>query len=324
MTKNYVWILSAILVAIGTSMFLYKWLVLGFPLYQKQETPAWTVETSIRFDSGPGSIKVNLQIPNLTPGFGKLDHYSVSKNFGFGVNYAGGGREAQWTVRRADGRQTLFYRIVVYEDKGSLQSDTTPPFPIPPVINEPLKTAFEVLVAEVREHSADPATFTAELLRLVNSPSPDPNVELLLATAQTPSDFVQTMTEVLAFARIPARMIRGIVLQEQQRNVVPVPWLEIHDGDRWRYYNPNNGAEGLPDNYLIWWRGSDPLVRVEGGSNVEVSFAAQKNYIDAMAIAEKRAELEQSALFDFSLFSLPIQTQAVYSVILMIPICRAP
>ena len=184
MTKSYVWVLAAILTGVGTLMFLYKWLVLGFPVYERQEIPAWTVETTVRFDSGPGSIKVNLQIPNLTPGFGKLDHYSVSKNFGFGVNYAGGGREAEWTVRRADGEQTLFYRIVVYEDKGSQQSDTTPPFPIPPLINEPLRTAVDVLVAEVRDHSADPASFTAELLRLVNNPSPNSNVELILAEAK--------------------------------------------------------------------------------------------------------------------------------------------
>lgn len=320
MTKSYVWVLAAILTAIGVLLFLYKWQVLGFPLFEKQQTPAWTVETAIRFDSGPGSIKVNLQIPNLTPGFGKLDHYSVSKNFGFGVNYAGGGREAEWTVRRADGRQTLYYRIVVYEDKGNLQLDTTPPFPIPPVINEPYKTAVEVLVAEVRQHSADPASFTAALLRLANNPSPNPNLELLLAGARSSSDLVQTMTTVLAFARIPARMIRGLVLQDQQRDMTPVPWLEIHDGDRWRYFNPGTGAEGLPDNYLIWWRGNDPLVRVEGGSNVEVSFATQRNLIDSLAIAEKRAEIEQSPLFDFSLYGLPIQTQAVYSVILMIPI----
>ncbi len=278
MTKSYVWVLAAILTAVGTLMFLYKWLVLGFPVYERQEIPAWTVETTIRFDSGPGSIKVNLQIPNLTPGFGKLDHYSVSKNFGFGVNYAGGGREAEWTVRRADGEQTLFYRIVVYEDKGSQQSDTTPPFPIPPLINEPLRTAVEVLVAEVRDHSADPASFTAELLRLVNNPSPNSNIELILAGAQSSSDFVQMMTTILEFARIPARMIRGLVLQEQQREMMPVPWLEIHDG------------------------------------------AAQKNYLDAMAIAEKRADIAQSTLFDFSLYSLPIQTQSVYSVILMMPI----
>jgi hypothetical protein len=115
-------------------------------------------------------------------------------------------------------------------------------------------------------------------------------------------------------------MIRGIVLQDRQRRVEPLPWLEIHDGDRWRYFNPNTGEETLPDRYLIWWRGSEPLVRVEGGSNVEVNFAVQKNHLDSIAIAEQRAALEQSRLVDFSLFSLPIRTQAVYSVLLMIPI----
>ena len=320
MNKRYVYVLALLLAAAGLSTFVYKWRVLGFPLLEGKETPAWTVETAIRFDSGPGSIKVNLQIPGLTPGFGKLDHYSVSKNFGFGVNYVGGGREAQWTVRRADGVQTLYYRIIVYQDLSSDQSDTTPPFPLPPVINEPLKTAVEVIVSDVREQSADVASFVAELLRLVNDPSPNPNIELLLADADTSADFVQMITTILASARIPARMIRGIVLQDQQRRVEPVPWLEIHDGDRWRYFNPNTGDESLPDRYLIWWRGAGPLVRVEGGSNVEVNFAVQKNYMDAMTFAERRAQIEQSTLVDFSLFSLPIRTQAVYGVLLMIPI----
>jgi hypothetical protein len=115
-------------------------------------------------------------------------------------------------------------------------------------------------------------------------------------------------------------MIRGIPLQEQQRQAEPMPWLEIHDGDSWRYFDPSTGAEGLPERFLVWWRGSEPLVKVEGGSNVEVHFAVQRNYIDSLAIAEHRAELRQSRLIDFSLVSLPIETQSVYSVLLMIPI----
>ncbi len=216
--------------------------------------------------------------------------------------------------------QTLYYRRVVYEDPASEQIDTTPPFPPPPVITEPLRTAVDVIVLDVRNHSADAASFTTELLRRSNDPSPDANIDLILADARTPADFVETITTVLAAARIPARMIRGIVLQDQQRRVEPTPWLEVHDGDRWRYFNPNTGAEGLPDRYLIWWRGNQPLVRVEGGNNLEVNFAVQKNFLDALSIAEQRAEMEDSLLVDFSLFSLPIQTQAVYSVLLMIPI----
>jgi hypothetical protein len=320
MTLRYVYALAALLTAIGLSMFVYKWQVLGFPVTDNQKTPIWTIETSIHFDSGPGSIKANLQIPTLTPGFRTLREYNVSKGFGFSLNYVSGGREAQWAVRRADGRQTLYYRRVVYEDTGRDQSDTTPPFPPPPVINEPFKTAVEVLVSDVQDHSADAASFTAELLRLANDPSPDANVELLLVDAETSAEFVQTMTTILAYARIPARMIRGVVLADRQRSIEPLPWLEIHDGDRWRYFNPNTGEEGLPDRYLIWWRGSEPLVRVEGGSGVEVNFAVQKNHLDSIAIAEQRAAMEQSRLVDFSMFSLPIRTQAVYSVLLMIPI----
>lgn len=320
MTNRYVIVLAGILTLIGLATFIYKWQVLGFPISADQETPTWTVETTVGFESGPGTIRVDLQIPTLTPGFTTMDEYSVSRDYAFGINYVGADREAEWTVRRADGMQTLYYRIVVYEDPDSDQMDLTPPLPIPPVFNEPLGTAVDVIVAEVSEHSADAASFTAVLLRMANDPTPNPNVELLLSDVNTPSEFVKTMTTVLASNRIPARIIHGIPLQDQQQQVSLVPWLEIHDGDRWRYFNPATGVEELPDRFLIWWRGSQPLVAIEGGSGVEVSFAVQRNYIDAIAVTEHRAELKQSRLVDFSLFSLPIKTQSVYSVLLMIPI----
>jgi hypothetical protein len=313
-------VLAGILTLIGLAMFTYKWQVLGLPLDDEQETPTWTVETTIRFESGPGSISVNLQIPTLTPGFATLDEYSVSRNFAFGLNYVGADREAQWTVRRADGVQTLYYRIIIYEDPQSDQTDITPPLPIPPTINEPDKTAVDIVVADVSERAADDASFTAILLRQFNDPSPNPNIELLLSDVNSKEQFLRKVTTVLASARIPARVVHGIPLQDQQRQVLPVPWLEIHDGDRWRYFNPDTADEGLPDRFLIWWRGSERLVEVEGGSSVETNFAVQRNLIDSIAVAEHRAEIRSSRLIDFSLFSLPIKTQAVYGVLLMIPI----
>jgi hypothetical protein len=320
MTRRYVYIIAAVLAGIGLATFFYKWQVLGFPVTGNQQLPVWTIETSIRFDAGRGSVKANLQIPTLTPGFRTLREFNVSKGYGFNLNYVSGGREAQWAVRRTSGMQTLYYRRVVYEDPASEQIDTTPPFPPPPVIDEPLRTAVDVIVQDVRNQSADAASFTTELLRRCNDPSPDANIELLLADANTSEQFVETVTTVMAAARIPARMIRGIFLQDQQRRAELTPWLEVHDGDRWRYFNPATGTEGLPNRFLIWWRGNQPLVRIEGGNNIEVNFAVQKNFLDSMSIAEQRARVEGSPLVDFSLFSLPIQTQAVYSILLMIPI----
>jgi hypothetical protein len=320
MKQQYVYGLSALLAIVGLSLFGYKWQVLGFPLSKNQQTPVWTIESSISFESGPGSIKANLLIPTLTPGFRMLNENSVSRGYGFSLNYGSGGREAQWAIRRADGPQTIYYRISVYEDPGTDQSDTTPPFPPPPVINEPFRTAVDVIVADVKEHSADPASFTSELLRRMNDPSPDTNVELLISDADTRSGFVESITTILAAARIPARMVHGLELQGRQRNAEPIAWLEVHDGDRWRYFNPLTGEENLPEQFFVWWRGNDPLVNVEGGSNVQVSFATQENHLDAVTIAETQAAEQGANLIDFSLYSLPIQTQAVYSVLLMIPI----
>lgn len=320
MTNRYVLVLAGILTAIGLAAFIYKWQVLGLPLSAGQETPAWTVETTIRFESGPGSIRAELQIPTLTPGFTTLEEYSVSRDYAFTINYVGADRVAQWTVRRADGTQTLYYRIVVYEDPDSEQMDLTPPLPIPPVINEPLGTAVDVVVSEVREHSADAVSFTSVLLDTLNDPTPNPNVELLLSDVDTPAGFVERVILVLNSERIPARMVHGIPLQHPGRQVEPVPWLEIHDGDRWRYFNPTTGEQGLPQEFLIWWRGSQEVVTVEGGSQKEVSFAVQRNYVDSMQLTQHRAEQRGSRAMDFSLYSLPIDTQAVYGVLLMIPV----
>ncbi len=60
-------------------------------------------------------------------------------------------------------------------------------------------------------------------------------------------------------------------------------------------------------------------MNVEGGSNVKVEFAVQENHVDAIAIARTQASRDSSPLIDFSLYTLPIRTQAVYGVLLMIP-----
>ncbi len=320
MNQRYVYLLAALLTIIGMSVFFYKWQVLGFPVTEDLEAPVWTIEAAVNFESGPGSIKVQLNVPSLTPGFRTLNENSVSRGYGFSTDFGGGGREAQWAIRRADGEQTIYYRISVFEDDSVDESDTTPPFPPKPTVNEPMKTAVDVLVEEVRDHSADTASFTTELLHRLGDPSPDSNVELLMAGVSTSSDYVEVATTLLATARIPSRMVHGFPLAGRQRSASLVTWLEVHDGDRWLYFNPATGEESLPDRFLVWWRGNEPLVNVEGGSKVQVTFAIQENHLDAVAIAESQAAQQGGSAVDFSLYSLPIQTQAVYSVLLMIPI----
>ncbi len=313
-------LIAALLIAAGGSLFIYKWQVLGFPVQPDAETQVWTVEVTVKFEAGPGPIKASLYIPGLTPGFAILEENYLSRGFGYTPGYVSGGRQVQWTRRRARGIQTLYYRVVMYKDSALIESDTTPPFPEMPKVKEPFLTAMELLVDDVGSKSADPGSFTVELLKRLSQPGRDQNVEILVGAAPTAASIAHTATDLLASARIPARMIRGIYLQEQQRRARIVPWLEIHDGTRWRYFDPLTGKEGLPDNLLQWWSGDDQLFEIDGGRDVDIRFSVKSDFISPLEVVQRRSDERDSLIEKFSLFSLPIQTQAVYGVILMIPL----
>jgi 7 transmembrane helices usually fused to an inactive transglutaminase/Inactive transglutaminase fused to 7 transmembrane helices len=320
MSKRHIYLLSAVLTAISLAIFYYKAEVLRFPLSAQTETPVWNVEAAVSFTPGPAAVKVTLNIPNLTPGYAVLDENFVSRGFGLTTRDTTEGREAQWAVREAKGPQTVYYRALVYKDPSRLAEDTTPPFPDPPVLDEAAQIALDGLIADVRRQSADVATFTSELLRRLNSPAADQYLELFIDRGTTPNDRAQLATTLLAGAQIPARVAHGIFLRDQAGPVQSVPLLEVHDGLQWLYFDPMTGAQGLPGDFLIWWRGADRMVDVEGGSTGSVELAMQRNVLDAMMVAERRAEQIGSKAIDFSLFSLPIATQSVYSVLIMIPI----
>ncbi|MEL6869239.1 MAG: inactive transglutaminase family protein [Pseudomonadota bacterium] len=320
MTNRYVQVIAALCALTGLGIFAYKYFSLGFPLKADDSRAAWTIEASLQFDARPGPIKAELKVPALTPGFSTLSENNVSSGYGFDLDYVLGGRKARWAVRRASGEQRLYYRVVVYDDPTIEEADTTPAFPDPPDLEEPVLTAANDLMASVRAQSADADTLVSTLLQRVNDPSPDANVALLFPESMSSLRRAAMLTDLLAIVRVPARPLRGLLLAEEQRNTPVRTYLEIHNGVEWHYYNVNTGEAGLPGNFYTWWRGDDALSDVQGGSNVQLNFAVRRSQLDSLNIAAQRAERRGSIVVDFSLFSLPIQTQAVYAVLLMIPI----
>jgi hypothetical protein len=317
-----VWVLALALFLVGGALFVYKWQGLGYPLLPEEETRIWTVEATLKFDAGPAPVpaKVTLYVPALTPGFAILDENFVSRGFGFTTRYVSGGRQVQWAVRRIKGEQTLYYRATIYKDPLQAENDSTPPFPAPPRLREPDSLAMQQLLGQIQSQSADPASFTVELLKRLANPGTDQNVLMLLGSQAGTTSRALTAITVLAAAQIPARLLRGVYLTDRERQARLLPWLEVHDGERWIYFDPATGAQGLPENFLVWWRGSEPLYTRDGGGDTEVQFSVQRNEVDPVLVAERRAVAWQSRIADFSMFSLPIQTQAVYGILLMIPL----
>jgi 7 transmembrane helices usually fused to an inactive transglutaminase/Inactive transglutaminase fused to 7 transmembrane helices len=320
MSNRHIYVLAAVLTLLGLGLFAYKSRVLGFPLAPQEQTQVWNIEAAVRFEPGPAAVKATLRIPTLTPGYAILDEHFVSRGFGLATRTAPAGREAIWTLREASGPQTLYYRALVYRDEARIAEDTTPPFPAQPLLDEPSRVAMEGLIAEARRQSADVASFTTELLRHINQAQNDPYVSLFLRRGGTPAERARLATILLAGAQIPARIAHGVPLRTQAGPVQAQDLLEVHDGVQWLYFNPETLEQGLPKDFLIWWRGEERIADIDGGSLIEVTLAVQQNLLDSMVVAERRAEKRSSHSVDFSFFALPIATQAVYSVLVMIPV----
>lgn len=314
-------VLAAILFAGGLALCTYKVVMFNLPLTPGQEEEVWTVQARIAFRGEGKPTKVQFSIPNATPGFVILDEDFISGNYGLATETRRDNRWANWAIRRANGNQTLYYRISLARDDNSNEpAGLVPPFPQTPYYPEPYKTAIEAILDNVRSASADIATYTRELLGQLNAERPSENVKLLRERSNNDEAWVHQISEVLKGARIPNRILYGLSLSESVNTAQLQPWLQVHNGRQWLSFDPYTGTAGLPENFLIWRIGDEPLVQVEGASHAEVSFSAARNYREIIDIAQKRAERLDSYLLEASLFSLPLETQNVYRILLMVPL----
>lgn len=322
MKNLHVKFLALGLVVAGVWVCSYKVVTLGLPLSPSERTEVWSVEARIVFRARSGTVKLNFPIPHITPGYAILDEDFVSGNFGLATEVEKDNRMAMWSVRRASGKQLLYYRASIYRDRSAIMraDSRRPNFPEVPEYGEPYGSAVFSLLDAARSESADIKSFTRQLLTRLNAKSPDENVAVLRKDMPGEGIWVEDIVRILAGARIPARVIYGLRLIDGTRHGQLEPWLQVHDERNWLSFDPVTGEAGLPSDFLVWRVGSDPLVRLEGGASPTVEFSIARNMHELVAVAQKRARLEGSRVMDFSLFSLPVQSQNVYRIILTVPL----
>lgn len=324
MRNLHVYLLTTLLVITGLGLFYAKVKYLGLPVTPDQEETVWSVEARVEFDGQRRSAAANLVIPNDPGQFIKLDEYFISRNFGLNVETRAGKRIAEWSIRRAQGPQRLYYQLELAPQTEPVQqsnSGKVPSAPARPDYPESLALAIDGVLNEVRGESADIFTFVSQLLVRLNEASPDAEVELI-RKGLTPGtdDWVQRIIYILAGRHITSRMVRGLVLQDGLMSQPLIPWLEVHNGDHWEGFNPLSGSKGYPANFLRWSTGSDPVLKVERGKNAQVLFSVSKRPQALMTIAHDRGRVMKSPLIAWSLFKLPMNTQYVYRVLIMLPL----
>lgn len=321
MNRRHLIVLATLLAAVGIGLTVYKSSVLGFPLLPGDKSSLWALEARVSFQRyTPGAAKARLRIPERMVGFGILSENFISRGFGLSIQEGENKRDALWAVRRTEGRQTLYYRLTVFRDDDVGIKMPTPAFPEVPRMEEPFASALQDIVAEVRRQSADVQTFTSALLRRVNEADRDDTISLFTNQIRDEMSRAEMATTLLAGARIPARVVQMVPLAKEPSLVEIVPWLVVHNGSEWLFFDPRSGSQGRPRDLFLWTWDETPLVDVSGGLDESVEFWVTRTNEDALSVAERRAEAHGSRLVEFSLLDLPLKTQAVYGVLIMIPV----
>jgi len=322
MKKTQLYVLAALLIAAGLSAFLYKWKVLKFPVTPVEQTEVWEVQARVEYQPRSGPNRVVLQIPLDPPGYSILDEHFVARGYGMNIERARAGtaREVQWTIRRARGAQALYYRATVYRDGDPPPDTSRPQLADPPELDEPFLSAAQTLLERVRETTVDSASFAGQLLREFNSDNPSPETTLLLQGRNGPYERARFAVQMLAFRNIAARVVHGLELAETSSGELQ-PYLQVYDtgANTWRTLDIRSGNTGWPGDLFLWSKSAEPVLDVDG-TRARFDIRVQRSMVDSLEAAVQRLEVRDENLVAYSLLNLPLQTQDVYKILLMVPI----
>ncbi len=322
MNKRHLYLLAVFLVLSGFGLFAYKIIVLQFPLVPDTSSLLWNLEVHASFTAHGKPIKLGIYIPRNTPEYVILDESFISQGYGLNTTTPEeGNRRAIWSIRKANGKQSLYYRAVIRRMASGYKPGKPKTSPLTkPMLEPPLLQAAQALGKELITKSADTETFVQELIKRIHNPGPNETLSALIGENPTLETKLNTVVEVLKASRLPARVVHGIRIPDEPRTVTWVTWIQVYDRKMWRSFDPISGTPEIPQDYVEWWHGTYPFLESSGSKKLEYTVSVSPNYEEAIQAALLSTKLAMPKLLDFSLFTLPLQTQAVYRVLLMVPL----
>ncbi|HZX51661.1 MAG TPA: inactive transglutaminase family protein [Pseudomonas sp.] len=313
-------VLVILLVSLGVLITGYQIFILGIPVTEDETDDLWNIDAKVEFQANPRDpVKLQMFVPPLNQDYVSLNESFISNNYGVSINRVDGNRKVTWSARRASGKQTLYYRLVLTKRysgeqiaaKGPIFRDRIP-------VEGAEKIAAEALLAPIRQHSADVETFITETIKRVNN-SNDDNVKLLLGGDASTENKAKVIELLLSIAHVPMQRLHTIRLVAETLQS-PELWLRSFNGESWLYFSPESGEQGLPADRLVWWIGDDELVSLEGGKQAQVSFSLNNSEMNAIRLAKLTDENTDVDFLEYSLYGLPLHTQQTFMIMVMIPI----
>lgn len=308
------YIFTGVLMMLGVIMMMFRHYTYNVPWTPGSKQQIWEVEARIEFNALGKAVKASLAAPKTQPGYTLIGESAVSAGYGISYVQTKTRRRAEWSIRQANGPQTIYYKTQFLVDP---QAKVLPDIPSQHVIKPMFKLSEEVAVAEliknVTRHSADNITFTRELIKTLNDKNSQ-SAALLMNENQK----VVISSKLLSYAEIPNRIV-GVVRLEDGRRHQPIQLMnQVWDGKQWVLFDPNEPEPKQESNLLIWDASNISLLDLIGGKNSQVYFSMISQNISPQQATNSKVLSEH--LLNLSIHSLPLEEQAMFKTIMLIPI----
>lgn len=318
--KVFFYVLIASLFILGIFQSVQRHVALDIPWLPGETRTIWSIDARIDFVAQGEPVLASLSTPKAQAGFTQLSQNAASPGYGLSFLNEGNAPQAQWAIRKAKGPQTLYYNIQMLVDAKSKNPQINE---MPELIESKSGAAglaaSTVIINEAYEKSADPFSFTRELLKAINDEDPNQNVRLMLNGHSPSAELLMTL---LNAAKIPAKKIGALKLEDGRRRQHLQSLVEVfqqRDGIiTSQLFDPTSTQAVNRNNLLLWDQSGKALLELTGGKDSTVSFSMIKQNQPALSVIMEKPANEH--LFNFSIHSLPIEDQSLFKGILMIPL----
>jgi len=321
-SRAQVYLLALVFISTGLGLTLYKNMALNFPLSPGSLTRVWEIEAKISFWADQQATTVDLALPQSQHDYEVIDETFASSGYGFDIRKNNEQRRAIWTRREAGGQQTLYYKLKITQQGARAlprESQDASPAPDKLIWTPAQEATAATLIEQARALSADPNSFATQLLKLLKQHESIKGSHSLNDPRNRVSQ-ANLALQLFKRAELTSHIVRGISLADRVHNQTATELIEVFDGRSWQIVDPVAASFGLPEAFFIWQRGGDSLLQIEGGRRSKIRFSLIANDLPAKNVALMHVQDPDSTLTDFNIYSLPVEKQAVFKLLLLVPI----
>ncbi|MDY7008053.1 MAG: UUP1 family membrane protein [Cyanobacteriota bacterium] len=344
-------LLALFLAAIGLAIFIHKLVVSDIPLLPNQTFDSWYLEAKISLVSQPSVLStetdlptnIRFQLPQESQRYEIAKEDFVNQGFNREVKTETDGVNRIAVFKKQDATNNdgfIFYRANINRKTGFFPIEEDVPISGRRLVDKQL-VRFGENTARVEDNleenlpapeiialikqantksNGDRLTFVKEIYQIALN-TDDIRIQTISQNVRKPESTVQIAKFLLDRAEVSARVGNGIFLRgEEVYSTDFIEWLEVKQGDRWLVFDPVDGNFKQQDRYLTWWYGTNRVLTAEGAGGVDLSVVVQPNTNQGLTRSVWQDGQQSSPFLEYSFLRLPLTTQRVIQILILIPL----